>query len=113
MIRIVNVQGDVLVEDKRRGYQEMARGGMILEDGGDYLVATNATSGATIDVGTGETVRLGPLSFFTCGPHRKTWWGRHGLAPSGDMRRWLGLIWMRLGGECRDDSVSGGGGIRG
>jgi hypothetical protein len=113
MIRILSVQGEVLVDDKRRGYQQMARAGMILEDGGDYLVATNASSSVHIDTGTGETVRLGPLSFFTFGPHRRTWWGRHGLAPGGDMRRWLGLIWAKMGGECKDDMISGSGGIRG
>lgn len=113
MIRIISVQGDVLVDDRRRGYQQPAHAGMILEDGGDYLVATNGTSSASIGTDSGETVRLGPLSFFTFGPNRKTWWGRHGLAPGGDMRRWLGLIWMKMGGECKDDGISGGGGIRG
>ncbi len=114
MIRILSVQGDVLVDDRKRGYQHMAREGMILDEGGEYLIATNATSSANIDVGSGEAVRLGPLSFLTNSPGRGRRSGRHGLSPGGDMRRWLGLIWVKMGGGCCDDDEGrSGGGIRG
>ena len=118
MIRILSVQGDVLVDDKRRGYQQVAHNGMVLEAGGDYLVATNATSRASIDLGGSRVIKLEPLSFLHVGPAGKPRWDRHGLWPSGDVRLWLGRLWAKCGAShdrfgYGEEKGSAGGGARG
>jgi len=112
MIRIVAIQGDVLIEDRRLGYMQMAQPGMLLEDRGDILVVTNTTSRATINAG-GIDVKLGPLSLMRIRPDGRTWWDRHGLAPFGDARWWIDLIWDKLGPREREVAVNAGGGVRG
>ncbi len=112
MIRILMVQGDVLVDDKERGYMQMAKMGLVLPDRGNYLIATNATSRASIDVG-GKIVLLEPSCGLRVRPDGRSWWERHGLAPGGDSRLWLGRVWAKMGGTTKDDTLGGGGGIRG
>ncbi len=102
MIRIVTIQGDVLVEDRKKGYMQMAQPGMTLEDRGDLLVVTNSTSRATINLG-GTDIKLEPLSYLRIRPTGRTWWDRHGLAPQGDARRWIGMIWAKMGGPTNDN----------
>jgi hypothetical protein len=40
MIRFSNVHGNVFIDDRRRDDRVMARDGLALDPGGDYLVAT-------------------------------------------------------------------------
>jgi hypothetical protein len=101
MIRIMSVQGDVLVEDRKLGYLQMARPGMTLPDRGDCLVVTNATSRAQIDCGS-KVVQLGPLSYLRLRPDGRSWWDKHGLAPGGDTRVWIGRVWAKMGGPTAD-----------
>lgn len=97
MIRIVNIQGDVLIDDRKQGYIQMARPGMMLPDRGDCLVVTNNTSRAQINI-DGKLIRLEPSSYLRLRPDGRTWWDKHGLAPGGDARLWLGRIWAKMGG---------------
>ena len=48
MIRFSNVHGDVFIDDRRRDDRLMARDGLALDPGGDYLVATTQTSSAAV-----------------------------------------------------------------
>ena len=45
MIRITKVQGSVLVDDRRNGSTQMAQVGLVLDGGGDYVLALVATFG--------------------------------------------------------------------
>jgi len=101
MVRILIVQGDVLVEDRTQGYLQMARNGMVLPDRGDCLVVTNTTSRAQIDIG-GKIIQLEPSSYLRLRPDGRTWWDRHGLPPGGDTRLWIGRIWAAMGGPTAD-----------
>jgi hypothetical protein len=101
MIRILSVQGDVLVDDRTHGYLQMARNGMVLPDRADCLVATNTVSRAQIDVG-GRIIQLEPSSFLRLRSDGRTWWERHGILPGGDTRLWLGRIWAAMGGPTGD-----------
>jgi hypothetical protein len=113
MIRIRTVQGDVLVEDRKKGYMLMAQPGMALEDRGDILVVTNSTSRATINM-DGTDIRLEPLSYFRIRPTGRTWWERHGLPPGGDTRVWIGTVWAKLGGPTNDTPTANAAvGVRG
>ena len=101
MIRIVTVQGDVLIEDRKLNYLQMAQPGMTFEDRCDLLFVTKDTSRATINV-SGTEIRLEPLSYLRVRPTGRTWWDRHGLAYGGDARRWVGMIWAKIGGPTND-----------
>ena len=48
MIQVVMTQGDVLVEDRKNQYTEMARNGMTMDERGNYLIATTQTSRAEL-----------------------------------------------------------------
>lgn len=106
MIRIMNVSGDVLIDDHARRYTQMAQAGMTFADPADLLIATTNTSQATIDVG-GTQVKLGPLSYLRVRPNGRSWWARHGLSYGGDARRWIGLIWVAMGGATNDTPPRG------
>jgi len=110
MIQITTVQGDVLVEDAKKGYTEMARGGMTLDAMGNYLIATTATSRVDITV-NGEVVKLGPSSFLRIRGDQ-TWWERHTEYWARDVKKFLGRIWVRVARD-RPDLGPGGGGVRG
>ncbi len=97
MIRIVSVQGEVLIEERNRNYLQMAQAGMTFEDGCDVLIATKETSSATIDV-SGAEIRLQPSSYLRVRRSGRSWWDRHGLAAGGDARLWIGRIWAKIGG---------------
>ena len=62
MIRFSNVQGDVFVDDRRRDDRLMARDGLALDPGGDYLVATTQSSSADVQA-YGRTIQLGRFSY--------------------------------------------------
>ncbi|GEM_PF-4682817 len=106
MIRIMSVVGDVLIEDRARGYMQPAQLGMTFTDTVDLLIATTNTSQATIDV-RGTQVKLGPSSYLRLRPTGRSWWARHGLAYGGDARRWIGSIWAAVGGPTGDTPPPG------
>ena len=105
MIRIVTVEGDVLIEDLKRNYLLVAQPGMTFgdrpEDRCDLLFVTKEASRATINI-NGKDINLGPLSYLRLRPTGRTWWERHGLGYGGDARRWVGKIWLKMGGPTND-----------
>jgi len=105
------VQGDVLIEDAKKGYTEMARSGMTLDAMGKYLIATTATSRIELMV-NGETVELPPSSFMHIGGGQ-TLSGRHEESWTRDVKRFAGKIWARLARDHPDLGSPGGGGVRG
>jgi hypothetical protein len=110
MIQIMMAQGDVLVEDKKKAYTQMARPGMMLDEGGNYLIATTATSRAQIMV-NGQLIKLEPSSFLRLRGDQ-SWWDRHTEHWRGDAKLFLGRLWARVAKIAPDDA-KGGGGIRG
>ncbi len=112
MIQITTVQGDVLVEDAKKGYTEMAQSGMTLDTMGNYLIATTQTSRADI-MANGQLIKLGPSSFLRIRGDR-TWWEKHTESlTAGNVKLFLGRIWARLARDHPDLGPGGGGGIRG
>ena len=98
MIRFSNVQGDVLVDDRRKDDRVMARDGLALDPGGDYLVATTQTSSADVHA-YGRTVRLEQFSYARLnmsnvleGRHNEFWW-----APK--TKLFLAKLWALVGGR--------------
>jgi hypothetical protein len=115
MIRILKVQGEVFVDDRKHGYMQPAQTGMVLQSDGDYLVATDRTSTIRVEV-NGKFIDVPPASALRICPDGRTWNQRHGLARGGAIRSWLGRIWFALGGgehTLGGDGPDGGGGIRG
>ena len=117
MVRIVSVQGEVLIDDRQQNYMEPARAGMMLSMQGDCLVVTNNMSSAQVEI-DGKTIQLGPQSCLYLRPDGRTWWDKHGLAYGGDARLFVGQVWdwvvKKTGGLPRSE---GGGnatiGVRG
>ncbi|HWJ00641.1 MAG TPA: hypothetical protein VNU96_16630 [Burkholderiales bacterium] len=98
MIRFSNVQGDVFVDDRRRDDRLMARDGLALDPGGDYLVATTQNSSADVEA-YGRTIRLAPFSYARLnliqvleGRHNEFWW-----APM--TKAFLAKLWALAGGR--------------
>src|SRR5580765_8284103 len=58
MIRFSNVHGEVFIDDRWRDDRLMARDGLALDPGGDYLVATTQSSSADVQA-YGRTIQLG------------------------------------------------------
>jgi hypothetical protein len=107
------VQGDVLVDDIRKRYTQMATSGLELDETGNYLIATTQTSSAQIHV-NGKIFSLGQSSFLRIGHSGRTWLDRHYESWTRDARVFIGRLWYRIAGDPRDpDEGSGGGGIRG
>src|SRR4026207_817485 len=80
MIRFSNVQGEVFIDDRRRDDRLMARDGLALDPGGDYLVATTQSSSADVQA-YGKTIRLERFSYARLslskvleGRHQESWW---------------------------------------
>ena len=112
MFKFIMVRGNVLVDDVKNRYSEMARPGMELDEGGNYLIATAQNSYAEMLVG-GQHVSLGPESFCrTNGPKSAT--GRHNVKWTRDVRLFFGKLWAHIANDSRwDVGGGGGGGIRG
>ena len=98
MIRFSNVQGDVFIDDRRKDDRLMARDGLALDPGGDYLVATTQTSSTDI-LAYGRTIRLERFSYARLnlvrvleGKHNLFWW-----APK--TKAFLADIWALAGGR--------------
>jgi hypothetical protein len=98
MIRFTNVRGDVLVDDRRTDDRIMARDGLALDPGGDYLVATTQTSSAEVHA-YGKLTRLGPFSFLRVGRNRLLE-GKHGeLWVARNTKLFLAKLWTLAGGR--------------
>ena len=98
MIRFSNVHGNVFIDDRRRDDRLMARDGLALDPGGDYLVATTQTSSADVEA-YGKTIRLAPFSYARLslikmleGRHNEYWW-----APM--TKVFLDKLWALAGGR--------------
>ena len=98
MIRFSNVNGDVFIDDRMRDDRLMARNGLALDPGGDYLVATTQSSSADVEA-YGRTIRLGRFSYARLrlskvveGRHNEFWW-----APK--TKIFLAKLWALAGGR--------------
>lgn len=113
MVRFLMVQGDVIVDDKKNSYFQMARSGLELGDDGNYLIATTESSKASFLV-DGHPISLGPSSFIRIS-RDQTWLDKHRTPWTRDVKFFLGKIWSRIAGDPRDpdEGSGGGGGIRG
>ena len=98
MIRFTNVRGDVLVDDRRTDDRIMARDGLALDPGGDYLVATTQSSSAEVHA-YGKLTRLGPFSFLRVGRNRLLE-GKHGeFWVARNTKLFLAKLWTLAGGR--------------
>ena len=98
MIRFTNVQGDVLVDDKKRDDRIMARDGLTLDPTGEYLVATTQTSSADVHA-YGKLTRLGSYSYLRVGADRSLQ-GKHSeFWTARNTRRFLAKLWALAGGR--------------
>jgi hypothetical protein len=111
MIRITNVQGDVIVDDQKLRYRAPAHIGMTLSLNGDYLIVTTPTSRAEFDI-DGQPMKLGPSSFLRVRGNR-SWWQKHGEPFTGDVKLFVGKVWARVARERPDDGPNVGVGVRG
>jgi hypothetical protein len=98
MIRFTNVQGYVLVDDRKKDDRITARDGLALDPMGDYLVATTQTSSAELHA-YGKVVRLAPFSFLRVGgtrvlegKHNEFWVARN-------TKIFLAKLWALAGGR--------------
>lgn len=98
MIRFSNVRGEVFIDDRRRDDRLMARDGLALDPGGDYLVATTQSSSADVQA-YGRTIRLAQFSYARLSA-AKVLEGRHNefwLAPM--TKIFLAKLWALAGGR--------------
>ena len=112
MIRFTGVFGNVLIEDKKNHYSQMARNGMDLDETGDYLIVTTENSAAVINA-FGDYINLPPSHFLRLDKNRK--WKDSHYYRGRDFKLIIGKIWFKIAGDPRnwDPGGSGGGGIRG
>jgi len=98
MIRFSNVQGDVLVDDRRRDDRRMAHEGLTLDADGDYLVATTQASSTDVHA-YGKYIRLGSSSYLRLGGNRAQE-GRHNeLWSAKNTKHFLARVWALAGGR--------------
>jgi hypothetical protein len=98
MIRFSNVHGEVFIDDRRRDDRLMARDGLALDPGGDYLVATTQSSSADVQA-YGRVIRLERFSYARLS-QAKVLEGRHNefwLAPM--TKIFLAKLWALAGGR--------------
>lgn len=101
MIQVTGVHGDVLVQDVKNQYMQMATTGMRLDPMGSYLIVTTSASRAELLAGGGR-VSLPPSSMMRIRGDR-TWWERHSEAWSGDVKLFFGRLWAKIAREHKDD----------
>jgi|SRR5208283_1265932 len=111
MTCIVSVNGEVLVDDALRKYSQMAASGLWLDATGNYLIATTATSSATVMI-NGKMIILGPSSFLRVRGDR-SWWDSHHETWNKDFRLFIGRLWARVANDPRDEDVNAAVGVRG
>jgi len=98
MIRFANVQGYVLVDDRRKDDRFSARDGLALDPSGDYLVATTQASSADVHA-YGKIIRLAPYSYLRVGGNRVLQ-GKHGeIWIARNTRLFLSKLWALAGGR--------------
>ena len=98
MIHFNNVRGDVFVDDRRTDDRIMARDGLALKLGGDYLIATTQTSSAQV-VAAGKITNLGPYSYLRVSPMRFLQ-GKHGeFWVAANTKIFLSKLWALAGGK--------------
>lgn len=98
MIRFTNVNGDVLVDDRRKDDRVMAYQGLALDAGGDYLVATTQASSAEL-LAFGKTVRLAPFSFARVGGNRVLEGKHDEIWIARNTKHFLAKLWALAGGR--------------
>ena len=98
MIRLANVQGDVLVDDRRKDDRFMARDGLVLDPLGDYLVVTTQASRADVHT-PAKMTHLGPFSYLRVGSNRLLE-GKHNVIwIARETKAFLAKIWALAGGR--------------
>jgi hypothetical protein len=98
MIRFNNVRGDVFVDDRRADDRIMARDGLVLKSGGDYLIATTQSSSAEV-MTQGKITRLEPYSYLRVSP-TKFLHGKHGeFWIAARTKAFLWKLWTLAGGR--------------
>jgi hypothetical protein len=98
MIRFANVQGYVLVDDRRKDDRFSAREGLALDPAGDYLVATTQSSSAEVHA-YGKIIRLAPYSYLRVGGARVRE-GKHGeFWIARNTKLFLAKLWALAGGR--------------
>lgn len=111
MIQFIDVAGDVLCDNESLAYIQMARSGMEMDESGNLLIATTASSYATILI-NGEKVVLRPSSFLRI-RGESTWLDRHSETWKSDAKLFIGGIWKHVAGAPRDPGGGTVGGVRG
>jgi hypothetical protein len=98
MIRFQNVRGEVLVDDRRTDDRIMARDGLALGPGGDYLIATTQSSSTDVHA-NGKITHLGPFSYLRVGGNRFLQ-GQHGeYWVARNTKMFLAKLWALAGGR--------------
>jgi hypothetical protein len=98
MIRFMNVQGDVLVDDRKKDDRFMAHDGLMLDLMGDYLVVTTQSSSADVQT-PNKMTRLGPFSYLRVGGTRLLE-GKHNILwIARETKAFLARIWALAGGR--------------
>jgi len=98
MIRFTKVQGEVLVDDRRKDDRIMAYDGLTLDPAGDYLIATTQSSSADVEA-VGKVTRLGPFSYLRLGGGRSIE-GKHAESWTAKTTRvFLARVWAAAGGR--------------
>jgi hypothetical protein len=94
MFKFQLVQEDVIIEDRKNRYCEMARNGLELDESGDYLVATDQNSKAEILAG-GGIVNLRSRSYMLISRNRSRIGERY-FTWTRDVKIFLGKIWSHI-----------------
>jgi hypothetical protein len=98
MIRLMNVRGDVFVDDRKKDDRFMAHDGVMLDPMGDYLVVTTQSSSADVQT-AGKSTRLDPFSYLRVGGNRFLQ-GKHNLIwIARETKMFLGRVWTLAGGR--------------
>ena len=100
MIQFNEVQGEVLISDVDKGYNQMAEKGTELSEQGNYLIASDLTSSAEISIG-GRSFPLAPKCFLRVRGNR-TWLDRYSESWSPYAKLFLGRIWSCIARDPRD-----------
>jgi hypothetical protein len=102
MIIFMKVDGQVLVEDKKKQTRQLATSGMqLLSDQGNYLIASTQSSSAELLV-NGKTFFLKPSSFIRVRGDR-SWWDRHSEMWCHDLRLFSGRLWTKVQAAAGND----------
>ena len=98
MIRFSNVHGDVLVDDRKKDDRRMAYDGLLLDPGGDYLIATTQASSADVHA-FGKTIRLERFSYLRVRAHASQGGKHNEIWSAPQTRYFLAKLWALAGGR--------------